>query len=245
MRQVGVPRHREAEFGNRPFKDLAKMLKEQRRRDLHARDVAPGGKLVFDERRRLREDTKVAGFYERALKEVLVELEASPGFRLTPYYEPFNFEVSRRKVAYKDKTHYEVDYYPLDFIIDVNGSLIGIETHGFGQRRPKDAYLKRIRKFLKDHGHNFAYFVFSEQHIRDGSQPHVEHDGLISRATCPNAYVHMPIMGALVPDHETGKRRPVVSDEEFREWKAFMKSFIVGIIEELGQDLGSEMRRAG
>ncbi len=244
MRQVGAPDRREAEFGNRPFRDLGKLLKEQRRRDLHARDVAPGGGLVFDGRRRLTEETKVAGFYERAIKEVLIDLERTSGFRLAPYYEPFNFEVSRRKVTNNGKTHYEVDYYPLDFIIEVNGRLVGIETHGFGQRRPKDTYLKRIKKFLKNHGQNFAYFVFSEQHIKDGSQPYVEYDQLISSATCTNAYVHMPMMGALVPDHETGKKKPVVSDEEFEEWKIFMKSFIVGIIELLGPDMRSEIRKA-
>ncbi|MDE1767876.1 MAG: hypothetical protein KGH64_03455 [Candidatus Micrarchaeota archaeon] len=147
-------------------------------------------------------DTEVKSAYERAFKELHLEL----GF-LSSWYEPLFFRIppdKRKRIDEKTAT----DHYPPDFVTKffIDGKQVIIELHNGDSN-----YLERMGRFRKTFGSRFYYILVrspasggkNEAYIKRAAKKHVDECW-----TMPRVY------------YGRGRENP----RRYKEWKGQMRT---------------------
>ncbi len=116
------------------------------RRRLENDVVHRGSEVILRDSTLLKDSTITQGQYERAMKELLIEMG------LIVFYEPVKFEIEKSN---KPKAK-GIDTYPPDFVTTmfVDKKQVIIELHGADTE-----YFKRMGRFRETHGDRFYYIL--------------------------------------------------------------------------------------
>lgn len=172
--------------------------------------IHKGDMVILRDKDILRSNTETKGQYEKAMKELLIELN------LLAWYEAIHFEVPKTGQTKSNVT----DMYPPDFITNlfVGGKQVIIELHGADQQ-----YFARIGRWRQQHGDRF-YYILVKSCLDNASEVAVQVGKTGEHGEQVDEYWTMPKIREM--------RRGTFSKTGTQAWKERMREELGKFIEE-------------